>query len=281
MEIITDSDKTFIYPTVSVLGAVDKKRYEESLAAKRRTLCKICKISYDSKKYESCPQCELRKRYNELERELASEKRNKVTSAANMRAEYKKGDIIRIGKYGGQPVEWMVLDVDNNKALLISKKILDIKPYNLDNSGVTWESCSLRRYLNTDFLETVFSNDEKKGIAKIKVESGNNTLNDRSGGKSTEDKIFCLSYSEVKKYFPRKKDRIAVPTDRIVIEADDIKKRFVKRRTGGGIWWLRTPGIYEDFAMHVDGSGWINEVGSTVNNTYWFSGIRPALWMKF
>lgn len=279
MEIITDSDRAFIYPSVSVLGDVDKKRYEERLAAKRRTLCRICEISYDSKKYETCPLCELRKKYNELERELVCEKQNIVTSAANMRAEYKNGDIIRIGKYGGQPVEWMVLDVDNNKVLLISKKILDIKPYNLNNSGVTWESCSLRRYLNTDFLETVFSNDEKSHIVRVKIENCGNPIREVSGGNDTDDKVFCLSYNEVSKYFPLKGESIAFPAEWVILEAKN-DNRFIHRRTGCGKWWLRTPGFYENHAMNVDGLGEVDIGGSKVCNGYSTPGIRPALWIK-
>ena len=44
--------------------------------------------------------------------------------------------------------------------------------------------------------------------------------------------------------------------------------------SGGGRWWLRSPGNNDNNAANVDGSGWVNDNGNNVNNDN--VGIRPA-----
>ena len=67
-------------------------------------------------------------------------------------------DYIKFGSYPQtvkgivRPIEWQVLDVQDNKALLISKFGLDVQPYNNTKAKVTWDTCSLRSWLNKDFL---------------------------------------------------------------------------------------------------------------------------------
>ena len=76
----------------------------------------------------------------------------------------KKGDIIKFGKYpqdsndSKSPIEWLVLDVKGNEALLISRYGLDCKRYHHERDDITWEDCDLRKWLNCDFLKSAFSN---------------------------------------------------------------------------------------------------------------------------
>ena len=67
------------------------------------------------------------------------------------------GSYIRFGHYpqtagGGDyaEIEWLVLDIDeaDHKALLISRYGLDCIQYNRRKASVTWETCSLRAWLN-------------------------------------------------------------------------------------------------------------------------------------
>ena len=75
-----------------------------------------------------------------------------------------KGEHIKFGSYQGEKIEWRVLDVIGEKVLLLSEYGLDVKPYN-DNlsSGITWESCTLRRWLNDEFYEKYQL--DKKGLS--------------------------------------------------------------------------------------------------------------------
>ena len=61
-----------------------------------------------------------------------------------------------------KPIEWDVLDIQDGKALLISSKCLDARPYNEEYAPVTWEKCTLRAWLNDDFLNTAFSTRNKR-----------------------------------------------------------------------------------------------------------------------
>ncbi len=97
-------------------------------------------------------------------------------------------------------IEWEVIDYDkkNNKALLISKYILCNKPYDSQNSMVTWADCSLRKWLNTKFYRKTFTQREKNLICKVKNQNKCcQECDEKKDGKDTKDKIFLLSESEI------------------------------------------------------------------------------------
>ena len=59
-------------------------------------------------------------------------------------------------------IDWRVLDIQGNKALLISEKVLETRRYNDEYKDITWEKCTLRGYLNGDFYN-------KLGAAKGEI----------------------------------------------------------------------------------------------------------------
>ena len=65
------------------------------------------------------------------------------------------GDTIRFG--GLRTFKWKVLDVREDRALIISKKIMFELPYHFEYGSVSWETCDLRAYLNGDFYSIFFS----------------------------------------------------------------------------------------------------------------------------
>lgn len=100
-----------------------------------------------------------------------------------------------------QPIEWIVLERYDNRALLLSKYILDCKKYNSENTAITWEKCSLRNWLNNDFYLEAFDSNEQNRILTTNVINSNNSSFGTYGGNNTNDKIFCLSIEEIRKYF--------------------------------------------------------------------------------
>lgn len=112
------------------------------------------------------------------------------------------GDIITYGRYeqdnnasnGRENIEWIVLDVQDGKALVFSLCGLEWQQYNKTDEEVTWESCTLREWLNNDFLNGVFSDGEKSMICTTMVPPVGNR------DASTEDKVFLLSEREMNKY---------------------------------------------------------------------------------
>jgi hypothetical protein len=80
------------------------------------------------------------------------------------------------------PIEWIVLEVKDGKALLLSKYGLDTKlycgesfntllRYNGLYEGITWERSSLREWLNKEFLIAAFSEVERRAIQNSKVDN--------------------------------------------------------------------------------------------------------------
>ncbi len=110
------------------------------------------------------------------------------------------------------PIEWIVLERDDEKVLLLSKYILDCKSYhNNYGENATWETSSLRKWLNSTFYNKTFSKKEKDRIILADIVNndrrkpftnlGFNLLSIAEGGNDTKDNVFCLSIDECKKYF--------------------------------------------------------------------------------
>ena len=78
------------------------------------------------------------------------------------------GDYVTFGTYeqdnnesnGAEEIEWQVLDKKDGKVLLLSKYALDCKQYNAEWEYVTWETCTLRSWLNEEFYKTAFTSKE-------------------------------------------------------------------------------------------------------------------------
>src|SRR5574344_486799 len=75
-------------------------------------------------------------------------------------------------------IRWKVLAKENGKILLISKYALDCKPYHKNSCNVTWEECTLRKWLNSEFINNAFSEEEQQIIVLTK--------NDRSEEHTSE-----------------------------------------------------------------------------------------------
>lgn len=98
-------------------------------------------------------------------------------------------NIITLGMYpqnmglAKETIEWIVLKKENNSCLCISKYLLDCKPYHKSLEKVTWENCTLRKWLNNGFLFTAFSPEEREKILLSNV---------KNPKKDTLDYIFLL-----------------------------------------------------------------------------------------
>ena len=72
------------------------------------------------------------------------------------------GSTVVFGSYeqgeGQVPIEWTVLDRQEDRALLLSKYALDAMPFHeVEDWNVTWADCTLRSWLNGEFLDVAFS----------------------------------------------------------------------------------------------------------------------------
>jgi len=183
-------------------------------------------------------------------------------------------DSIEFGKdEKGRLIEWIVLEKNNNKALLISKWELYKKNYNIERIDITWENSFIRQWLNSDFINLSFGKKEQGQILTTNVINNDNLKYNTSGGNNTKDKIFLLSIDEVSNYFKSEKQRVASYID----EGNPLISTYGE--TWGNAYWLRSPGSQQSYAAYVNG-GVVNDDGWMVQDDSG-SGIRPAMWVKY
>ena len=178
-----------------------------------------------------------------------------------------------------QPIEWRVLAVESGKALVISEKLLDCVLYNETYSNVTWETCTLRKWMNTDFINKAFSSSEQAKITTVTNQNPDNLKYGTSGGNTTQDKIFALSIDEAEKYFGNDDDRMAAPTDYAKKQGCFVSDDYsLPNGEKTGWWWLRSTGLGSSRAADVSRFGRIYRYGSDVSRS--IGCVRPAFWLN-
>jgi hypothetical protein len=211
-----------------------------------------------------------------------------ITTTKQQQTNIKVGQRITFGAY-----QWYVLDVQNGKALLITKDIIEMRAYNEGSYGaIIWEDCTLRKWLNSEFYNS-FSAADRAKILSTTVENYERF----TGGKyNTIDKIFLLSFDEAQTYFSLKENRVAMINFSSQKQIEEVaKKMFVngsypyydtyeeflnylnELQGKNGDWWLRSTGNLAGTASYVSfiGSTFIN--GNPVDIE---GGIRPVLWLN-
>lgn len=201
----------------------------------------------------------------------------------------KVDDRVKLGKYeqdnnmdnGQEEIVWRVLAIENSKALLLSEKILDCKPYNEKVVYFSWETCTLRGWLNNDFYNDVFSSTEKLGILTSTIVN-NKKFESENDGKYTSDKLFLLSDSDVKNTdygFSSDEFDINDNTVRIAYGTDFAKSNGLLYEDGIGssVWWLRAPGFFIGAYGEIYYDGYIAIGIAPFSSSY---GVRPALWIN-
>ena len=198
-------------------------------------------------------------------------------------------DSIIMGKYVGQPIEWKILAVENNKALLISKYALDALPFDERLYGdVFWENCSLRKWLNNTFISSAFTVKERTSILLTTIDE----TNPRNFGLiKTNDRIFLLNKREAEKYFSSAKDRDCVATSyaRSVMQSKENWSPYAPKYSsqtssnGSCWWWLRSNNCESSYRDSYDSieivqGGYIGDMRS-FPSTYPNGAVRPAMWI--
>ena len=158
-----------------------------------------------------------------------------------------------------EPIKWRVLQVDGDDVFLMSDKNLDCQKYNNNEVDVTWETCSLRTWLYSDFYRKAFSTAEQNAIKVTTVVNDKNEVYGTSGGNTTKDKIYIPSIKEVTNtnygfvnYNSRnvtRKAKNTAYTMNYFINQSNVSQY--------GVWWIRTPGANHQQAAIVDGPGYV------------------------
>ena len=185
--------------------------------------------------------------------------------------------IMRFGKF-----DWRVLDVQDDKMLLLCDTVIESGKFNELYEAITWENSSLRKYLNGDFYNT-FSLEEKSKILRLPISNYPNQWFGTSSGGETKDYVFLLGVDGVVKYFGDSKQLRSKNTNSYYYINDHFNdaRRAVDRNGTLSCWWLRTSGNLPELATFVTADGRISMGGDFVNRSSKFSaGIRPSVWVK-
>lgn len=188
-----------------------------------------------------------------------------------------EGDVIKLGYYNSKPLEWIVLQIDDKKMLVLSKYGLfgDDNDHRVFGDTLekeyTWEDSSIREYLNSeDLLWKLFTENEQALILDTKIETDDNPFYGVDGGKNTTDKLFLLSVFDIVENFKSIKDT-----------------KCTQPNGERCAWWLRTPGDAEWKTTYIDSEGHLDTKGIGVSSyttpgtmdTYSVMTVRPAMWI--
>ena len=213
--------------------------------------------------------------YNKSVFEETASKTESSSQKKDKDPEYKVGETIEFGNYPQdkdgteKPIKWIVMKNEGNQVLLLSKYVLDAKPYNEELEDVTWETSDIRQWLNNEFYTAAFNKSEKAKIQTSLIKNEDNSEHGTSGGNDTEDKVFLLSEKEAETLFSNDDERIAKATEYAE------KSGVYVNEEKAAYWWLRSPGDSGDDAAEVIYSGWVYRDGNYVDDSS--GGVRPAL----
>lgn len=168
-------------------------------------------------------------------------------------AAFEEGNTVTFGTQNGEPLEWYVMDQQGSARLLYAVEPVAQMAYNTEFDVMSWEICSLRAWLNGDFMQA-FDAREQKMILETAVENNDNALFRVEAGEDTVDRVYLLSIDEAEEY--RK----------------EYRGWFM-----GYTAWLRSPGCSRiDAALMTDGGG-LYEEGANIHHDQY--GVRPVMWI--
>lgn len=193
---------------------------------------------------------------------------------------YQIGDIVTFGTYeqdnnrrdGAEDIQWIVIDQEDDRIMLISKYCLDCKPYHDTLEPINWEYCSLRQWLNEDFFNTAFTKEEQERIVVVTNENPEHERAKTSSGRSTIDRVFILSRQEAMELFTTYASRKAAPTNYAVAQG-----AYKNENNLMGWWWLRTTSYMLDHVTYATSGGDVSSEGRQVIRKD--AGVRPVIWL--
>ena len=184
-----------------------------------------------------------------------------------------------------EPIRWRIIEINGDEIMLLSDKLLDCVPYNRVSEAVSWQDSYLRQFLNNEFYDQAFSDEEKEAIIEKQINNNPNRAYGTSCGNTTADKVFVLSEEEV--FLDTKATRHGFYA---YTGVDDPAKRFrptmyamargtwyspVEGYRGNGFWFMRTNGYSESSVTYICDMGYIYEHGTDVLCAD--SGILPVI----
>ncbi|MBR3299738.1 MAG: hypothetical protein IKI64_11170 [Clostridia bacterium] len=193
------------------------------------------------------------------------------------------GQKVQFGRYeqdgnpnnGPEPIVWWVMMRSDNRLYLLAESVLDHRSYNSSASATTWAECQMRSWLNGEFINEAFTENERLLIARSTVKAESNTISGIKGGADTVDRLFLMSLEEL----------MRIARTGIGINVFGMYAYPTKRALANGVetadygtasWWLRTPGLSQNSVTVCDPKG---EPIYSKRANYEGIGVRPCLWL--
>jgi len=200
-------------------------------------------------------------------------------------ADVKAGDTVTFGAYeqdndfanGAEEIEWIVLEVKDGKALLLSKKILDVSYFYPSESSLFWGPSTIREFLEGKFLSRAFTEEEVAKMAVVTVGlEPNDKYNEYGEDTGAASRVFILSAQELIGYLGE--DGLGAEATEYALGREGFSLD-IPSKDGGATYWTRNYGKNYKFAGTVTWSGAYDPYGA-----FWWTsasrGIRPAMWVE-
>lgn len=165
----------------------------------------------------------------------------------------------KIYYFNRSPIEWRILEETEETLFVLSEYCIECKQFHDKNEPAIWEKSSIRQFLNHDFINTAFNDDEKECILETEIINEYNPIGFTPNGGATREKVFCLSFREVlnpnygfESYMMASSVRQGKNTDYARVMG-----ALTNPEMGTGWWWLRNPGMspIEGEQVQINGAG--------------------------
>ncbi len=203
----------------------------------------------------------------------------------------KVGDIVTFGTYesdnntenGEEPIYWDVMAEEDGKLLLATHFGIDCLQYNHYPQDITWEQCTLREWLNHDFYEKQFTDEEREHIQLSHLVNLDNTRWGTDGGADTDDRIFLFSVAELTALDGKATDE-ADPSRELSPTPYAVERHAWYSGLEGFednciFWWTRSPGPSPNSVSCVMGDGVIMDGDQACYVSHDHYAIRPVMWI--
>ena len=180
-----------------------------------------------------------------------------------------------------KPIRWRVLSVEGDDAFLMADQAIESRPFDEEGSAVTWEKCSLRKWLNEDFIKEAFTEEEQAAIMETTVVNKDNEEYNTEAGADTQDRIYLLSAAEAAntaygfddRFYSMSRTR-EVKTTAYAYDQGAFAS-WIEEIDNNGKWWLRSPGFNTNEAAYVSEYGGGEYYGTNVTEDSFT--VRPVI----
>ena len=208
-----------------------------------------------------------------------------VTASTDRENHYRWKDIGQYHYFAYKPIKWRVLKIRGSKATLLADRMPDSHPFHDFDEDTDWSRCSLRAWLNGEFVLRAFSEEEREAIVETSNDNDRNSYYGTDCGPSTLDKAFILSAYEI--YASATGTAYGFYAGSGI---DDPAKRFrstlyakcrgawwssVEAYRGNSFWMMRTSGYTNASAAYVCDFGYLYVRGTSV--TCDDAAVLPAI----